>query len=52
MSKSRQYPFNFGRVFFPGKANPVPTEILFQPLGNHVGNVIDLVNGAVKIKFL
>jgi CRISPR-associated endonuclease/helicase Cas3 len=43
MSKSRQYRFNFGRVFFPGKANPVPTEILFQPLGNHVGNVIDLV---------
>ncbi len=44
MSKSqREYPFNFGRVFFPGKKNKVPEIILFQPLGNHVGNAIEIV---------
>ncbi|MGK7875587.1 MAG: CRISPR-associated helicase Cas3' [Xenococcaceae cyanobacterium] len=47
MSKSeRQYPYNFGRVFFPSKSNPIPAipkEVRFQPLGNHVGNVIKLV---------
>ena len=48
MSKSkRQRPYNFGRVFFPPKPNPnpvIPNEIYFQPLGNHVGNVIKLVD--------
>lgn len=40
MSKSqRQRPFIFGRVFFPGAANPIPPVIRFQPLGDHVGNV-------------
>jgi CRISPR-associated endonuclease/helicase Cas3 len=44
MSKSeRQYPYIFGRVFFPGELVEVPNEIRFQPLGNHVGNVIKLV---------
>lgn len=44
MSKSkRQYPFNFGRVFFPEKSTPVPNKIYFQPLENHVRNVIRLV---------
>lgn len=46
MSKSqRQYPYNFGRVFFPVQSNPnpaIPDEIRFQPLGNHVGNVKQL----------
>jgi CRISPR-associated endonuclease/helicase Cas3 len=52
MSKpQRQYPFNFGRVFFPGKANPIPTEIRFQPLGNHVGNVMELVKKWCKNGF-
>jgi CRISPR-associated endonuclease/helicase Cas3 len=36
-------PFNFGRVFFPGEAKPIPDEIRFQPLGDHVGNVRRLV---------
>lgn len=44
MSESkRQYPFNFGRVFFPEKYTPVPNKIYFQPLENHVRNVIQLV---------
>lgn len=44
MSKQeRQRPYIFGRVFFPGTSNPVPIEIRFQPLGNHVGNVRRLV---------
>lgn len=47
MAKSeRQRPYNFGRVFFPSEPNPepaIPNEIRFQPLGNHVGNVIKLV---------
>ncbi|MEH2047767.1 CRISPR-associated helicase Cas3' [Nostoc sp.] len=44
MSKSeRQHPFNFGRVFFPEKSNPIPNRVYFQPLGNHVGNVRRLV---------
>ena len=43
MSKRKQqYRFNFGRVFFPDK-DQIPNEILFQPLGNHVGNVRELV---------
>jgi CRISPR-associated endonuclease/helicase Cas3 len=44
MSKSeRQYPYIFGRVFFPGESVAIPNEIRFQPLGNHVGNVVKLV---------
>jgi CRISPR-associated endonuclease/helicase Cas3 len=44
MSKQkRQYSYKFGRVFFPGETNPIPSELLFQPLGNHVGNVRKLV---------
>lgn len=47
MAKSeRQRPYNFGRVFFPSASNPepaIPNEIRLQPLGNHVGNVIKLV---------
>lgn len=47
MSKpQRQRSYNFGRVFFPSKPNPnpaIPNEIYFQPLGNHVGNVVKLV---------
>ncbi len=44
MSKpQRQRPFIFGRVFFPGVANPIPSVIRFQPLGDHVGNVKRLV---------
>jgi len=39
----REYAFNFGRVFFPGERNTIPEIILFQPLGNHVGNVIEIV---------
>jgi CRISPR-associated endonuclease/helicase Cas3 len=39
----RQHPFNFGRVFFPDKYNPIPNKVYFQPLGNHVGNVRRLV---------
>jgi CRISPR-associated endonuclease/helicase Cas3 len=39
----RPRPFNFGRVFFPGEAKPIPDEIRFQPLGDHVGNVRRLV---------
>jgi len=39
----RQPAFNFGRVFFPGEPTPTPEEIRFQPLGNHVGNVMKLV---------
>jgi CRISPR-associated endonuclease/helicase Cas3 len=35
--------FNFGRLFFPGRATPIPDEVRFQPLGNHVGNVMKLV---------
>lgn len=58
MSKSqeqeRQYPYNFGRVFFPSEPNPkpaIPNEIRFQPLGNHVGNVIKLVEYWHKADF-
>lgn len=39
-------PFDFGRVFFPGKkakAVKIPSVIRFQPLDNHVGNVSQLV---------
>lgn len=44
MSKAkRQHPYNFGRVFFPEKSNPVPNKVYFQPLGNHVGNVRRLI---------
>jgi len=45
MSKSnqKQVGYNFGRVFFPGEPQAIPEKILFQPLGNHVGNVIKLV---------
>lgn len=44
MSKpNRQHPYIFGRVFFPGQeAKAIPDRILFQPLGNHVGNVVKL----------
>ncbi|HIK11911.1 MAG TPA: CRISPR-associated helicase Cas3' [Oscillatoriaceae cyanobacterium M33_DOE_052] len=42
MSKKTK-PYIFGRVFFPGQPNPIPSEVLFQPLGNHVGNVMQLV---------
>lgn len=41
-NKKRVYPYNFGRVFFPD-SNAIPDKILFQPLGNHVGNVVKLV---------
>ncbi|NEZ68114.1 CRISPR-associated helicase Cas3' [Leptolyngbyaceae cyanobacterium CCMR0082] len=40
---SKKRPYDFGRVFFPGKSIPIPAEIRFQPLGNHVGNVNRLV---------
>jgi len=40
---SKSYPYNFGRVFFPGEPTRIPKEIRFQPLGNHVGNVKRLV---------
>lgn len=44
MSKQqRKHAYNFGRVFFPGDKNKIPEKILFQPLGNHVGNVIKIV---------
>lgn len=49
MSKpERRHPYNFGRVFFPNpnnphEHNPIPTQVLFQPLGNHVRNVMRLV---------
>lgn len=47
MSKAkRQRPYIFGRVFFPETDNPepaIPKKIYFQPLGNHVGNVVKLV---------
>lgn len=43
----RKYPFNFGRLFFPVEPNqkpePIPNEIRFQPLDNHVKNVVELV---------
>jgi CRISPR-associated endoribonuclease Cas6 len=40
---NRQHPYIFGRVFFPGQeAKAIPDRILFQPLGNHVGNVVKL----------
>ena len=43
MSKSNPKPFfKFGRVFFPGEPTIAPDKILFQPLGNHVGNVRQL----------
>ncbi|BAZ11476.1 putative ATP-dependent RNA helicase [Calothrix sp. NIES-4071] len=44
MSKvKRKHSFNFGRVFFPGDKNKIPDKIIFQPLGNHVGNVIRIL---------
>lgn len=53
MSKSeRQHPYIFGRVFFPGESAAIPNEIRFQPLGNHVGNVIRLVEYWQKEDFL
>ena len=40
----RQRSYNFGRVFFPDYPRlAIPTEVRFQPLGNHVGNVVKLV---------
>jgi CRISPR-associated endonuclease/helicase Cas3 len=52
MSKQEHpYPFNFGRVFFPGEANTIPSEIRLQPLGNHVGNVIELIRKWDKSDF-
>ncbi len=40
----RQIPYNFGRVFFPDHPRlAIPSEVRFQPLGNHVGNVVKLV---------
>lgn len=42
MSKDKRR-FNFGRLFFPGQACPVPDEVRLQPLGDHVGNVRRLV---------
>ncbi|AFZ54740.1 CRISPR-associated helicase Cas3' [Cyanobacterium aponinum] len=42
LTKKRKYPYNFGRVFFPD-SQVIPEKILFQPLGNHVGNVVKLV---------
>ncbi|MBD2183919.1 CRISPR-associated helicase Cas3' [Aerosakkonema funiforme] len=39
----RKRPFIFGRVFFPGKSDPVPSVVRLQPLGDHVGNVKRLV---------
>ncbi len=41
--KEKKLRLNFGRVFFPGDDKPIPDRILFQPLGNHVGNVKYLV---------
>jgi CRISPR-associated endonuclease/helicase Cas3 len=41
---SEKRSFDFGRVFFPGKKDEyAPSEIRFQPLDNHVGNVSQLV---------
>ncbi|HEY9801801.1 MAG TPA: CRISPR-associated helicase Cas3' [Leptolyngbyaceae cyanobacterium] len=52
MSKhKRQYSYKFGRVFFPGEPSPIPAQILFQPLGNHVGNVRRLVKFWDKASF-
>jgi len=52
MSKlERQRPFIFGRVFFPGESKPIPQEVRFQPLGNHVGNVMELVKAWRKEDF-
>ncbi|MEA5571982.1 CRISPR-associated helicase Cas3' [Calothrix sp. UHCC 0171] len=43
LKNQRQYSFNFGRVFFPNdEKNQIPEKILFQPLGNHVGNTVRL----------
>ena len=42
-NSKRQRSFDFGRVFFPDKTNPIPDVVYFQPLGNHVGNVRKLV---------
>ena len=39
MSETKsQRSYNFGRVFFPGDPNPIPNEVLFQPLGNRYEN--------------
>ena len=44
MSKSTEKRrFNFGRLFFPGEPEIIPSEIRLQPLGDHVGNVRRLV---------
>ena len=51
VKRDRDRPYNFGRVFFPGDPNPIPNEVLFQPLGNHVGNVIKLVRDWNKDDF-
>ena len=41
---SKKRSFDFGRVFFPGnKYEKAPSEIRFQPLDNHVGNVSQLI---------
>ena len=44
MSKNKERPLSFGRVFFPKSQNQIPAKLLFQPLGNHVRNVTDLVD--------
>ena len=50
-NSQRKYSFNFGRVFFPGEKNKIPEKILFQPLGNHVGNVIEILKQWSKHDF-
>ncbi len=39
----KRKPYYFGRVFFPGETKPIPDEVRFQPLGDHVRNVMELV---------
>jgi CRISPR-associated endonuclease/helicase Cas3 len=51
MLDSDRRPFDFGRVFFPGAAKPIPDEIRLQFLGNHVGNVKRLVRWWDKAAF-
>ncbi|MEB3828065.1 CRISPR-associated helicase Cas3' [Phormidium sp. CCY1219] len=41
--KKRSRIYDFGRLFFPEPHNPIPREVRFQPLGNHVKNVMQLV---------
>jgi len=52
--KQSQDPYIFGRVFFPEQVNEdaaIPNKIYFQPLGNHVGNVVKLVDSWSKNDF-